>query len=222
MKSLKTITFNTNQALAELSKFKTLLNSANGLSEQSDLLPLFKTNQHLCALMGQLYNSVVVPDLIAYEYDLFGDFTCDFVIGDSRTKAFCFIEFEDAKPDSIFKTTNRATSEWSNRFEHGFSQFVDWIYKLHDTEKTNAFADRFGAHSIEFMGALIIGRSQYLTPAEQQRLKWRQKYVLINSQRIRCLTFDDLLEELELKLTLTIHKANLSPGKQFKPRRKSL
>ena len=38
-------------------------------------------------------------DLLAWEYDLFGDFSCDLVVGDSVRKAFNFIEFEGDRPD---------------------------------------------------------------------------------------------------------------------------
>lgn len=151
---------------------------------------------------------LMVPDLVAHEYDLFGDFTCDLVIGDSVRKTFCFVEFEDAKKDSIFqKTSGRATPKWSNRFEQGFSQIVDWMYKLADLEKSDAFETRFGTRSIDFMGALIIGRDKYLSASENRRLKWREKFVLINSQRVHCLTFDELLQVLENKLTRLLHSS---------------
>jgi hypothetical protein len=201
MKKFDHITFKPDQCITEVAAFKKLLRSAKELSEQDQLLPFFQQNHQLCALMGKLHPRIVIPDLLAREYDLFGDFACDFVIGQSNRDAYCFIEFEDAKESSIFKKTGRATAEWSNRFEHGFSQLVDWIYKLHDTEKTNAFADRFHVHAIDFTGVLIIGRSQYLTPAEQRRLKWREQFVVVHSQKVHCLTFDDLLEDMEFRLT---------------------
>lgn len=197
MKSFEKISFNIDLFVKEMQEFKNLLGSSPELSERQ-LLRLFQTHQQLCAWLGITLNSKMIPNLIAHEYDLFGDFTCDFVIGDSQQQTFCFVEFEDAKPTSIFKKKKtRANSEWSSRFEHGFSQLGDWFHKLHDVEKSDDFEKRFGARSISFTGALVIGRSSYLTDDERLRLKWRDKFVLINSQRIRCLTFDDLLEEME-------------------------
>jgi hypothetical protein len=200
MKSLEKITLNIKSSMAELEAFRNLLNSSATLSEQSELLPFFKQHKHLCALMGQLHPAVVIPDLIANEYDLFGDFVCDFVIGDSKNSAFCFVEFEDAKENSIFTKGTRATPDWAYRFEHGFSQLVDWMYKLYDMEKSDEFENRFNARSIDVMGALIIGRSHALNQADKRRLKWREKFVLVNSQRIRCLTYDELFEEMEFRL----------------------
>lgn len=42
-------------------------------------------------------------DKIAYEFDLWGKFKCDLVLGCSTIKSYVFIEFEDAKEESIFK-----------------------------------------------------------------------------------------------------------------------
>jgi hypothetical protein len=38
------------------------------------------------------------------EFDIFGDFTCDLANGDSTSKTFFLVEFEDAGPDSLFIT----------------------------------------------------------------------------------------------------------------------
>lgn len=64
-------------------------------------------------------------------------------------------------------------------------------------EKTNEFEDRFGARTIHPFGLLIIGRSQFLSPKDKRRLRWKDRNVVVNSQQIRCLTYDELLEELK-------------------------
>ena len=56
------------------------------------------------------------------------------VVGDASSHAYCFIEFEDATETSIFKKTPKLTPEWSPRFEHGFSQLVDWILWLENNK----------------------------------------------------------------------------------------
>ena len=72
-------------------------------------------------------------DLLAYEYPLFGDFRCDLAVADSVTRACTFVEFEDAGPRSLFvQHGDKATREWSPRFDHGYSQVVNWFYKLQD------------------------------------------------------------------------------------------
>ena len=138
---------------------------------------------------------------MAFEYDIFGDFSADLVIGDSLKKAYCFVEFEDAASASLFVSKQgKSTPEWSPRFEKGFSQIVDWFWKLDDLEKTDAFEDRFAARNIDYMGLLIIGRNEDLKFREKKRLEWRQKNLILNSKHIYCLTFDELYEDLLFRL----------------------
>ena len=61
-------------------------------------------------------------------WTFFGDFACDVAAGDSEANAFTLIEFEDAQEYSIFsrRQEGKAMKRWSSRFEHGFSQLVDW------------------------------------------------------------------------------------------------
>jgi hypothetical protein len=140
---------------------------------------------------------------VAYEYDLFGDFACDLVVGDSVTRTYGFIEFEDASPNSIFVQRGaRVTPEWSPRFEHGYSQIVDWFCKLNDMEKTDEFDTRFGGRSIKYFGLLVIGRSETFTPRESRRLAWRQDRTVVNSRHIRCVTFDQLAEDLTERMKI--------------------
>jgi Domain of unknown function (DUF4263) len=200
MKELDEISFNAVSCQIELAEFRELLNEKDELAEKEDILPFFQKNKHLSAFLGTYHSQVSVPDRIAHEFSLFGDFSCDLVVGDSRTHAYCLIELEDAKSNSIFTKSGRMSPHWSSRFERGFGQIIDWFYKLADTEKTDEFENKFGARKIDPMGILIIGRSQFLEPREEKRLQWRQKFVLVNSQRVLCLTFDQLLEDLEFRL----------------------
>ncbi|NER96605.1 MAG: DUF4263 domain-containing protein [Symploca sp. SIO1B1] len=130
-------------------------------------------------------------------YDLFGDFVCDLVVGDSVKRSFCFIEFEAAEANSIFVTkSGRITPEWSAKFEHGFSQIIDWFWKLEDLERTNDFESRFRSSSIDYMGLLVIGRDESLELKERRRLEWRRQNTVVNSKHIHCLTYDELCEDL--------------------------
>lgn len=147
-----------------------------------------------------LHPGIGQADCMAWEFDLFRDFVCDFVVGDFKRSAFVFIELEDAKPNGIFAASGRATSEWGRRFERGFSQIADWAYKLDDQERSDAFEDHFGARAIHPKYVLVIGRSAHLSPSEMRRLRWREQHVLVRSQQIRCLTYDELLEDLELAM----------------------
>jgi hypothetical protein len=71
---------------------------------------------------------------VATELSLFGDYACDAASGDSKANAFTLIEFEDANEYSIFKKAaqGRSVRAWATRFEHGFSQLVDWAWRLAD------------------------------------------------------------------------------------------
>ena len=154
----------------ELNEFRSLLSSHVQLAERDDILPFFRSRHNLSALVGLSNASVACPDKIAFEFTLFGSFVCDLVVCDSVQRAVCLVEFEDAKSGSIFKKGKRLTSEWSWRFEHGWSQIFDWYYILEDLKQTNTIRDTFGFQVESWMGLLIIGRDQFLSDSERDRL----------------------------------------------------
>lgn len=201
MKDFLDLTFDTDRCRAELQQFRELLESADELEERKVLLPFFRQAQHLSAFIGSYFSYIESFDRIAYEYSLFGDFACDLVVGDARRQAYCFIEFEDARRDSIFVQRTRSTPEWSPRFEHGFSQLVDWMWSLDDTRHSTSFVHRFGSGHVRMFGMLIIGRGSELSHREQHRLDWRLERVLIDSKQIFCVTYDQLLVDLESRLS---------------------
>lgn len=197
MKTFKSFSFDSHQCRHELEKFRSLLSSKTDLSEKYDLLPLFKKNTHLIALLGTFNPSITDIDRVAYEFDLFGDFVCDFAVGDSDNLAYCFIEFEDASKNSVFCPSPRPSSEWGRRFEKGFSQIVDWGLQLDQCKVLSTFRNRFGSHTINSHSVLIVGRSCYVDEAEQERLLWRKSFVRVNSQQVSCMTYDRLLQEMD-------------------------
>ncbi len=83
----------------EVQELQALLDSSPDLGE-AVFRNFFEPRLHLRALIG-LYNSALFsPDLLAWEYPIFGDFRCDFAIGDSARKAYTFVEYKDARPNS--------------------------------------------------------------------------------------------------------------------------
>ncbi len=180
--------------LQEAREFQTFLGAQQTLRERSEVLPFFKARKHLSAFMGAYNSQIFNYNRLAHEYNFFGDFACDLVAGDWDRRSYVLVEFEDARPNSIFKTRGRRTPEWSPRLEHGFSQLVDWFYKLGTQRDSTDFEQRFGARSVQFIGLLVIGRRHPLGPREQGRLGWRQRHVLVNGHPVHCLTFDDLCE----------------------------
>ena len=203
MKDLGEFTPSRSACRAEVEEFRALLDSKTELGEQEDILPFFRARPNLSAMTGMVSLDLWRIDRLAFEYDLFGDFRCDLVVGDFQTPAYTLIEFEEARADSVFCPGKKYTQEWSPRFERGYSQLIDWFWKIHDLEKTGDFQHRFGAagdHLI-FHGVLIVGRSRFLESREKQRMRWRSQRVSVNTHKMTCMTYDDLLEDLSGRLT---------------------
>ncbi|MBC6424444.1 MAG: DUF4263 domain-containing protein [Hormoscilla sp. SP12CHS1] len=176
MKNFSRIDFDSVIGREQLAELQQLLQSSQSLSERNDILPFFRERLHLSASVGLYHPDIILPDMLTFEYDIFGDFASDLVVGDSVNHSYCFVEFEDASPNSIFVSkAGRSTPDWSPRFEHGYSQIVDWFWKLSDLERTEDFQNRFNSRSIDYIGLLIIGRRENLALREQTRLDWRQK-----------------------------------------------
>lgn len=201
MKEFETVRFDPEQCLRETLELRDWLAANAILEERKDVLPFFKARKQLAVFLGSYHPDIARFDQVAHEMPLFGDFICDLVVGDSKSQAYAFIEFEDAAPGSLFvNKPGKVTPEWSARFERGFSQFVDWFFKLHEQASTPTFQQVFGSQTIKHLGLLVIGRNEALGPRETQRLRWRQEFVLVNSKQIHCKTFDQLCEDLLDKL----------------------
>jgi len=208
MAQLKTLALKKQQAKAELKAFKALLEGKGkgDLGEKSDILPFFDSNEHLCALMGT-YNPNIVDHKntnIAREFSVFGDHKADLVIGDIKNKQFCFIEFEDAKSTSIFNTAGKKSSpDWSDRYNHRFSQLIDWIVWIENNKGNAAYSGRFQSASIQFNMLLVIGRDRHLSdPSLRERFDWRSDSVVVASKKVHCITFDKLHEDLSTRLKI--------------------
>jgi hypothetical protein len=198
-KEFRKIQFDPVQCREEVKQLQDLLATHCELQERKQVLPFFKERLQLSALLGMYHSEIHRYDLVAHELPLFGDFIADLVIGDSKNSAFAFIEFEDASPESIF-VKRKATPDWSPRFERGFSQLIDWFFKLDEQKQTVDFEDKFGSRTIQHVGLIVIGRTEHLGKREEQRFRWRQKHVLINSATIYCKTFDQLCNDFLAKL----------------------
>ncbi|GAI27682.1 unnamed protein product, partial [marine sediment metagenome] len=113
----------------EIEAFKTLLSTKNNLEERRDILPFFKERIHLSTYIGTYVPDIRNFDRIAYEYELWGDFSVDLVVGDSQKSHYLFVEFESGNKDSMFKKKyGKQTLEWSPALERGFSQVIDWFW----------------------------------------------------------------------------------------------
>lgn len=199
--TLTPLVFSYEQCLKEAQEFKAFLGSQTTLKERDEVLPFFKARQHLSAFLCVNNARAVQYDRVAHEYPMFGAFTCDLVAGDWARSAFVFVEFENAAENSVFVQKTRATPEWSPRFEHGFSQILDWFYKM-DTQRHNPeFETRFGSRDVHVSGLLVVGRKQDYTPRERDRLTWRHQHVTVHGKQIYSMTFDDLCEDTLARLS---------------------
>jgi hypothetical protein len=208
MKEFEQFTIDPTKCLQEITDLKHLL-TADSLAERKTILPFFKKRKHLSAYIGSFNSNNIRSNLLAHEFTLGGDFVCDLVIGDSISHAFCFVEFENATKDSIFKKTNRTKSEWSQRLERGFGQLLDWMWKINEQRTAGSFFDLFGSNEPNCVTLLIIGRKKYLTkPTEKERFYWRRNNLIIGGKPIICMTYDDLLEALESRMAFVAAMAN--------------
>jgi len=124
-KEFKRIAFDPMKCRSEITELDALLGSTADLSERKDIQPFFRSHEQLSAFLGSYTAHIGAATDIVYEYPIFGNFAADLIVGNKSTGDFCFIEFEDGRDESIFKKTSRNITEWSPRFEHGFSQIVD-------------------------------------------------------------------------------------------------
>jgi hypothetical protein len=200
MKKLDPVVFDYALGRQQVTEFRNLLASKAELAESADILPFFRQRPHLSVLLGMYNARIGWADRLAYEFDIFGDFACDLAIGEWGTGSYCFIEFEDAYANSIFeKQGKKAARAWARRFDQGFSQIVDWLHKLDDRAGYD-FVSRFGRHTINYETVLVIGRDQHLDDGEKLRLEWRSSSIVVNSKRVHCITFDQLLSQLSTRL----------------------
>jgi hypothetical protein len=200
-KELESIQFDPKKCRSELRALKKLLDSNSHLDERKTIQPFFQKRKQLSAYIGTYTPAIGPAQLIAFEFPILGDFKADVILGNKASGTFCVVEFEDGKPDNIFKrSAKRSMTHWSPRFEHGFSQLVDWFCLLDDFKKTDRFAKEFGHGYIRLSTLLILGRNSGLSEYDRHRLKWRADKVRIDSHSVECLTFDDLYNDLKTRL----------------------
>lgn len=200
MKDLQKIHLDLGIIERNLLELKSILTATDEIEEKT-LLDFFQKRPQLIAFMGVLTDFGQI-DRYAYEFPIASDLRTDFVIGSSEDNSYLLVEFESGKSDSIFKKKTRSLKEFSASFEHGYSQVIDWFWQIEDIFRTELLSRKFGSDTIDYNGLLVIGRNKGLLKDDFKRLKWRKDKVIINSKKIHCLTFDQLLEALEQKMKL--------------------
>lgn len=182
------------QCRRELDDFQTLL-STNTEIEEKQLLDFFEKRIQLILLMGRLIGVGGVANYNS-EIPIIGKYRADFVVSNKNNSELAFIEFENATNGSIFtRRINKKTHTypWSIRFEHGYSQVIDWYHHLRENEGTNNMLSEFGHSKIKFYGALIIGRDSSISKSDcRERFAKRVETSRVYDKGITCYTFDEL------------------------------
>jgi hypothetical protein len=198
MKRPEPFRFDPRRVAAELDALNELLGDpTKELSERDDVLPFFKQHKHAAALLGGFHAPTIFPDVLSSELEIFGDWACDLVVGDKVQGHFCFVEFENATPDSVFRRGKKGVPDWSARLEHGLSQINDWFYHLSNNAHTPQFRSFFTSDLADYTGVLVIGRDAFLTDDMMHRLRWRARNTLVAGKRVTVITFDELFEALK-------------------------
>ena len=218
MSDLNQFVYDRVKASTELANFRRLLTGRKELREKEDVLPFFKQHRQLTAAIATLYSYVSRPNRLRFEHRVAGHFRCDLLIGqqaDDAVSRFILVEFEDARPHSIFGrgTSSRRHPEWGRRLEHGFSQIIDWFWWNDENGGGQEFRDTYGPGAVEFHGLLVTGRTADLDDAGRRRLHWRSSRLKVGSQELRILTYDDLHEALANELESAALIAKLQAGK---------
>jgi Domain of unknown function (DUF4263) len=186
--------------LGELAKFLALNRQ---LKERAQVLPFFKKRKQLCAAISMTNGDVVSPDKVATDLRLF-EFICDAAGGDSKTNAYTLIEFEPASEGSVLtkpKRPGQTKREWSPRFEHGFSQLVDWAWRLTIEGSSSSFYRKiFGKNNANIRLLLIAGREADLDDDDSARVQWRAREVHLGAFQMQFYTFDGVLKTLQQRL----------------------
>lgn len=175
------------------------------LGDPPNMKDFFDVRPMLLWLMGGMFNAYLIPHSYRIEASIFHEFRADYLVADESRKQFLFVEFEDATESSIFKKKGSADSpsyEWSERLEKGFSQVIDWHFRIFDYGRTSKIIEHFG-NRIEYTGVLVIGRDTYVDGfGLRERFDWRVEKTVVDSKKILCLTFDELLTEMQGRLAV--------------------
>lgn len=83
MKAFEPFTFDRGRCLQEVNALRKWLGRGSVLEERKHILPFFRKRRFLSALLGSYGRDIIRFDRLAFELSLFGDFTCDLVVGDS-------------------------------------------------------------------------------------------------------------------------------------------
>lgn len=188
-------------AETELKAFKEWLAGAGYVGEKA-IVGEIASRPHMCGLLAAVAG-FSAPDLIKAELALKGLFRTDLVLGNSVTRQFALIEFEDADEHSIFRKTKNTAQyrPWSSRLEHGFGQVVDWAWLKSDAPNDVVLTGAFGGAIVASAYLVIAGRNTGIADAmEERRFLHRTHAVTIAGVPAMVMTYDGMVAAMELSL----------------------
>lgn len=113
------------------------------------------------------------------------------------------VEFEDASRASLFRAgRGRRVSHWESRVEAGVSQVSDWLFRLDSARNSHELERDCGGRQVRPLGLVLAGRRSEVSPYDRVRLHWRSEHTVIGGSKLIILTYDDLLEWLDGRLSL--------------------
>jgi hypothetical protein len=187
-------------ARRQWAEYTSHLASKPEFSETQDVLPFFKSRNDLSLLCAYYFPNIRNIDVVAHEFQIYGDFRADMIVGDSAARNYLLIEFEDGTPHSVFAKSPKAAPDWSTRFEGAFSQIIDWLWKLDDMRSTGDFQNVFGGRDATFRTLIVAGKAMNLPAQERDRLKWRMDKTVVDSKSVAFVSFDDMAADMDFWL----------------------
>jgi hypothetical protein len=193
MSQFHNIELNFREAERQLVQFQSFLHNNKTFSEKQVVNEL-REKLHLSCLIGAMSSGVWRSDVYKFEFQIMGVFKADLVVGNSQQKRFVFVEFESGDKHSLFgpKKTFQMR-DWSQKFEHGFGQLVDWAWAIRDAGNTQIFENAFGCDEFSAEYLLVCGRDSLMDGTEQKRHAWRARNCILGGKQATCLTYDGLL-----------------------------
>lgn len=112
MKRLLKTTPDPSRARIQHQAFVDLLNSTTDLKEREHVLPFFGNSLDLAFLFSHYIPAIINADRIATEFQIYGDFKADLIVGDSSQGKYLLVEFENGSANSVFKSNKKAIPDW--------------------------------------------------------------------------------------------------------------
>ncbi len=175
-----------------------LENEANN-EGKAYLLAFFNQHPALILVMSDFVSmSYMAIDALEFEFELSQNLTCDVAFGSSEHNTYCLAKLGSLDRNALFNNNQDNRGEFSNQFERNYGQIIDWLYEIDRIKRLpSEVTPLFASENPNISVLLIIGRSEFLSQDEQDRLKWRVEKTWIDSVNIKCITYDALLEHFK-------------------------